>query len=282
MHLSEAAEAFAAVKRTEGFAPTTLSAYALQIRLLIRDVGDMDLADVTLQTLRDHLAGQSHLQPTSLAHKVRCLRSMFGWWAEEEIIQRSPATKLKEPRVPDRVPKALNVEEIEELRDACRSVMEHALVEVFFASGARVSEVCGLNRNAIDWQRRAMLVFGKGSRERECYLGAKAVLWLRRYLSARRDDDVALFVTQRNPKRRLSVHQTQYIFRRIAKRADTLAGRVTPHVMRHTLATTLLNQGAPLAAVQSLLGHTRSETTLIYARLSGSARQQAFQRYFVQ
>jgi integrase/recombinase XerD len=281
MRLSQAAEAYVAVRRTEGFAATTLAAYTLQIRLLIRDVGDIELSEVTLQMLRDHLARFPHLKPTSIAHKVRCLRSMFGWWTAEELVVRNPAAKLREPKLPERVPKALNVEEVEELRDACRTVQEHALVEVFFATGARVSEICGLNRNAVDWQRRAMIVLGKGSKERECYLGAKAVLWLRRYLASRHDDDLALFVTERAPHR-LSVHQTQYIFRRIARRAETLAGRVTPHVMRHTLATTLLNQGAPLAAVQSLLGHTKSETTLIYARLSGAARQQAFQRYFVQ
>ncbi len=281
MRLSEAADAYMGVRQTEGFSPHTLAAYALQVRLLIRDVGDRELSEVTLPMLREHLAKHTHLKSTSLAHKVRCLRSLFGWWTAEEYIARNPTLKLREPKLPDRVPKALNVEELEELRDACRTVQEHALVEVFFASGARVSEICGLNRNAIDWHRRSLLVLGKGQKERECYLGAKAAIWLRRYLAGRKDADVALFVTTRKPHR-LIPHQCQYIFRRVARRADDLAGRVTPHIMRHTLATTLINQGAPLVAVQSLLGHSKPETTLLYARLSGNARRQAFERYFVQ
>lgn len=280
MILSQAAEAFLQAKRLEGLSPRTIDAYRFHISHLIRDLGDRQLEDVTLQMLRDHLAAHSHLKAASIATKVRCFRSLFKWLAEEEILAKNPTLKLKEPKLPDRVPKALSVEEIELLRDACRTVQEHALVEFFFATGGRVGELVALNRNAIDWQRGAVLVMGKGSKERECYFGAKAGIWLRRYLGSRRDSDVALFVTERAPHR-LTVHQAEYIFRRVAARAG-LQGRVTPHVMRHTLATTLLNQGAPLAAVQSILGHTKPETTQLYARLSGSARQQAYLRYFVQ
>jgi integrase/recombinase XerD len=281
MRLSEASRAYLSQKRLDGYSPHTIAAYAYQHQVLIRDVGDLDLEAITLQVLRDALALHANLKPASLGHKVRALRAWFGWLAEEEYLARNPTLKLREPKQPDRVPKALTLDELEMLRDACRSALEHALVEVFFATGARVREVWRLNRNAVDFDRRAVLVMGKGGKEREVYFGSRAAIWLRRYLYSRRDADVALFATDRRPWRRISIHQMQYIFRRIARRAG-LEGRVTPHVLRHTFATTMLNQDAPLAVVQSLLGHAKPETTLIYARLSGAARQRAYARYFVQ
>ncbi|WP_169787831.1 tyrosine-type recombinase/integrase [Alicyclobacillus ferrooxydans] len=150
----------------------------------------------------------------------------------------------------------------------------------FFATGGRLAEIQQVNRNEIDWQRGALMVLGKGDKEREVYFGAIARIWVQRYLRERNDNDLALFVTTRNHYR-MSVHQMQYVFKRIAKRCG-LETRVSPHKMRHTLATLLLNQGAPLVAVQSILGHEKPETTQLYATLSGASRQQSYQRYFVQ
>jgi len=178
------------------------------------------------------------------------------------------------------VPKALTLDELEWLRDACVTTRDHALVEFFFATGCRVGEVYRLNRHDLDGYRQAVIVLGKGNKEREVYLGSKARIWIQRYLTERQDTDPALFVTERAPHR-LSIHGIQHAFKRIAGRCG-LAQKVHPHVLRHTLATTLLNQGAPLVAVQSILGHEKPETTQLYAVLSGEARHQAYQRYFVQ
>lgn len=281
MRISEASQQFLSQRRSEGYSPYTISAYSVQIRLLARDIGDKDIEAVTLQTMREHLAKQTHLKPASLGHKVRALRAFFAWLTEEELLPRNPMSKIKEPKQPDRVPKALTMDELEALRDSCKTTMEHALVEVFFATGARVGEIHRLNKGAIDFDRHAVVVLGKGSKERECYFGAKAAIWLRRYLSERKDSEAALFVTQRKPYRRLSIHETQYIFKRIANRCG-LRNRVSPHVMRHTFATLLLNQDAPITVVQTLCGHAKPETTMLYARLSGENRKRAYDRYFVQ
>jgi integrase/recombinase XerD len=268
------------VKAQEGFSPYTLRAYGVHFKAFRLDLEDCPIEDVTLQRLRDHASSYLHLKPTSQASKVRALKSLFKWLHEEEYLVRNPALKFKEPKMPQRVPKALTVDEIEDLRDACTSLLEHALIEFFFATGARVGEAHRLNRNALDWTRKAATVLGKGNKEREVYFGSRAAIWMRRYLDSRHDHDVALFVTDRNPHR-VSIHHIQRIFKRVATRRG-LEDRVTPHVLRHTLATVLLNQGAPLAAVQSILGHQKPETTQLYAHLSGSVRQQAYQRYFVQ
>jgi len=280
MRLSEASSSYLLQLEQERYSPCTVKAYRIQLNLLARDLDDMEIDVVTLQHLREHLSHHGHLKPSSMAHKVKSVRNLFRWLVEEEYLVRNPSLKLKEPKQGERVPKALTVDEIEELREACQSPLEHALLEFFFATGCRLSEVQSLNRNAIDWNRKAVVVMGKGSKEREVYFGAKAAVWMRRYLNVRKDADMALFVTVNKPHR-IGIHRIQCIFKQIAERCG-LAEKVSPHKFRHSLATTLLNQGAPIAAVQSLLGHSKPETTQVYAKLSGASRQQAYNRYFVQ
>ena len=226
------------------------------------------------------LKHHEHLKASSLGHKIRAIKSLFNWLLEEELLSRNPTLKLSEPKSGKRIPKALTIDELELLRDACESSLEHALIEFSFATGCRVAEIQGLNRQDVDWQRGAVMVLGKGDKEREVYFGAKCRIWLQRYLHDRSDAEKALFVTERRPHR-MSIHEIQYIFKRVAARCE-LEDKVSPHKMRHTLATVLINQGAPLVTVQSILGHEKPETTQLYATLSGTARQQSYQRYFVQ
>ncbi len=231
MRLSEASTRYLTVHWQDGYSPYTLNAYGLHHRLLIRDLGDLEVAAVTLDHLRTHLAHQDHLKPSSLGHKIRAIKSLFHWLEDEDYCVPNPTRKLKEPKLGQRVPKALTLDELEWLRDACRTTRDHALVEFFFATGCRVGEVVRLNRQDIDHDRHAVLVLGKGNKQREVYLGSKARIWLQRYLAERRDSAPALFVTERAP-RRLSIHGIQHTFKRIATRCG-LADKVHPHVLRH-------------------------------------------------
>ena len=279
--MSEVVEAYMLRRRSEGYSRATLVAYEHHLRSLIDYLVDPAVLDVTLEQLREFLELFAHLKPSSVGAKVRALRAFFKWVHEEGLTRGNPAARLKEPKQAQRVPKHLSVEELELLRDSCRSTFERALVEVFFATGARIGEVHGMNRCGVDWRESSILVLGKGNREREVYFGAKAAIWLKRYLSARTDDHAALFVTKHRPARRSSVATLRWHVNKVAKRAG-LRDRVTPHVLRHTFATLMINQGAELVEVQSLLGHAKPETTLRYATLSGAARRRAYQRYFVQ
>ncbi|NMP24714.1 tyrosine-type recombinase/integrase [Sulfobacillus harzensis] len=280
MHISQASQQYLATRKQEGYSPYTLAAYRLQHHLLMRVLGDIELELVTLEDVRAYLAQAAHLRPSSLGHRVRAINSLFRWCEDEGILIPNPIRKLKEPKLGQRVPKALNLDELEMLRDACKTTLEHAVVEFFFATGCRVGEAVRLNRNDVDWQRGCVIVVGKGNKEREVYFGSKSRIWLVRYIHGRQDTDAALFVTQRAP-RRMTIRGIQGVFKRVARRCG-LEHKVHPHTMRHTLATTLLNQGAPLAAVQSILGHEKPETTQLYAVLSGESRHQMYQRYFVQ
>ena len=199
MRLSEASQRYLATRTQEGFSPHTIRAYRLQHQILIREVGDVGLAAVTLDLLRIHLTHHGHLQSSSLCHKIRAIKGLFRWAEDEGICVPSPARKLKEPKLGHRVPKALPMDELEWLRDACRTTREHAVVEFFFATGCRVGEAVRLNRRDVDWQRGSVVVVGTGNKEREVYLGSKARIWLTRYFAERQDADPALWVTERAP-----------------------------------------------------------------------------------
>jgi integrase/recombinase XerD len=278
MLLSQAWSVYEADKRLLGYSPHTLKAYKLQFKLLIRHFGDIDLGDFSFEGLKQYLVAQEHLKPASLGHRIRFVKSLFRWAQDEGYITGNPASRLREPKMGTRVPKAMSEEDVVELQEGCESLLEHALVEFIYTTGCRIGEVANLNRNAINWEDRSAVVRGKGDKEREVYFTNKCAIWLKKYLRSRKDADMALFVTERAPHR-MSIAQIRYILKRVAKRSGVQVN-VYPHRLRHSYATHLLNNGAPLEVIQSLLGHTKLETTRLYAQLSGEHRRQLYKKYF--
>ena len=279
MLLLEATKSYEADKRIEGFSPQTLNAYRLQAKLLVNFLGNTRMNDITTQHLKQYLAESSNeLKPSSLSHRIRFIRSLFRWSHEEGIIDSNPASKIKEPKVGKRIPKFLTEREIEHLRDACFTPMEKALFEFMFSTRCRIGEIVTLDRNSINWGSQSAIVRVKGDKEREVYFNIRCDIWLNKYLNSRNDNDSAIFVTERSPHR-MSIAQMRYIIKRISNRAG-INKTIHPHQLRHSYATHLLNNGAPLEVIQSLLGHEKSETTRIYAQLSGRLRQEFYRKYF--
>jgi integrase/recombinase XerD len=279
MNLSSLWSAYEADKRLEGYSSHTLKAYHLQLQLLVRHIGDVDVQTITYEMLKGYLVESTrHLKPASIGHRVRFLKSLFRYAHDEGLTQRNPAAQLKEPKQGHRIPKALSEDVIEELRVAATSYLEAALIEIFYATGCRIGEIVQLNRNSINFESRSIIVRGKGDKEREVYFTTRCAILLRRYLRSRRDTDIALFVTERAP-RRMSIAQMRYIIKRIAKRAG-IEVNVFPHSLRHSYATHLLNNGAPLEVIQSFLGHAKIDTTKLYAQLSGERRRELYRKYF--
>ncbi|MEN1970054.1 tyrosine-type recombinase/integrase [Lentibacillus sp. N15] len=264
----------------EGFSAQTLNAYRLQAKLLIEHIGNINMNTIATLQLKSYLAESSNnLKPSSLSHRLRFIRSLFRWSHEEGIIELNPASKIKEPKVGKRIPKFLTEREIEYLRDACFSPIEKALFEFMFSTGCRIGEIVSLDRNSINWGNQSAFVHGKGDKEREVYFNIRCDIWLKKYLDSREDNDPAIFVTERSPHR-MSIAQMRYIIKRISKRAG-INKTIHPHQLRHSYATHLLNNGAPLEVIQSLLGHEKSKTTRIYAQLSGRIRQEFYKKLFL-
>lgn len=209
------------------------------------------------------------------------MHSLFHWLIDEELLVKDPSRKIRERGDIIRVPKALTPERFEDLREACLTPREHVVLEMFFATGARLAELAGMRRDKIDWQARAVTIIGKGNKEREVYFGVKAAIWLTRYFATRTDDLPFVLVTERQPYRPLSKHALYGQVKKIAIRAG-MGDRVTPHALRHTFATMMLNNGADITVIQSLLGHSKIATTQVYTTLSGRRRRQEYDRFFSQ
>lgn len=279
MLLSEAWQIYSADKQIEGFSPATLKGYKVQHNLLLRHFGDIDIRTITLPDLKTYLIEKGgHLKPSSLGMRIRFIRAFFRWVTDEGYCDSNPARKLKEPKLGQRVPKALSEEDTVMLQEGCKMPLEHALINFIYSTGCRIGDVHRLNRNAINWDNRSCIVLGKGNKEREVYFSIKAAIWLKKYLNSRKDNDVALFVTERKPHR-MSIAQIRYVVKRVAKRSE-LEVNVYPHKLRHSFATHLLNNGAPMEGIQTLLGHTKIETTMLYAQLSGPRRKEIYTKYF--
>lgn len=278
--IQEKVAQFLAAKKLEGLSPLTLSGYEIELRIFARAI-NKPVAEITTADIRQFLAQFPHLKLSSLGKRLSVLKSFFGWLTAEEIIPRDPTLRIKPPKTEKTLPKALSIEELEIMREACRTPRERALVEVFYATGCRLSEIQRLNREDINWQTASTRVVGKGSKEREVYFSFRAMYHLKKYLMTRLDDCPALFVTERKPTRRLSRRAIQREIKLIAQRAG-IAKRVHPHTMRHTFATLTLNNGADLATVQALLGHANPATTQVYAQVTEERKREQYRKHLVQ
>lgn len=155
---------------------------------------------------------------------------------------------------------------------------EKAMVEFFYSTGCRLDEVYKLDKQDIDWNRGAVNVIGKGDKERTVYLNAKAKVHLWKYLETRTDKNEALFVSERAPHKRLGHRAFQMDFNALGKAAGIIKP-VHPHLLRHTMATIAVNNGANIQTVQRMLGHTDPATTQIYAELNNDEIQMNHKRY---
>jgi len=269
---------FLSTKRLEGLAEKTLINYEMELKLFIKH-NDKAVVQIHTPDIRNYLASLQGIQNSTLGKKLTVLKSFFGWMVKEEILLRDPTTKIKLPKKKKRLPKGLSVEEMELARIVCETKRETALVEMFYSTGCRLSELVSMDINRINWQDMSTTVVGKGNKERRVYLTYKAAFHLKAYLKSRDDDCPAIFISQRKPYRRMSDHSVQDEIGKIAKRMDLKNKKLHPHIFRHTLAQNMLENGATLEEVQHILGHEEISTTQIYTHVSEERKQTAHKRY---
>lgn len=277
--LTDKIQLFLSAKKLEGLSKVTLDSYLLELNTFSKKVKKR-VEDITTAEIRVFLGSFEHLKLSSVSRKLSVLKSFFGWLTAEEFLQRDPTTKIKPPKKEKRLPKALSIEELELLRESCKTNRQRAFLEILYATGCRLSEVHALNKSDINYRTASCRVIGKGNKEREVYFSPKAMYHLRKYLMNRTDDSEALMVTERKPYRRLSQRGIQREIGIIAKQAG-LDKKISPHTMRHTFATLTLNNGADIAAVQALLGHEDPATTQIYAQLTEEKKRETHKKYLV-
>lgn len=278
--VKEKIQLFLAGKQLEGLSKITLDGYKIHLRIFA-DQTKKKVEDISTNDIRVYLSQYSHQKRNTISGKLSVLKSFFSWLTLEDILPKDPTARIKPPKKEKRLPKALSIEELEMLREACQNNRQRALVEVLYATGCRLSEVQALNRHDIDHNTQSCRVIGKGNKEREVYFSFKAMYHMKKYLLSRTDSDPALIITERQPYRRLSNRGIQREIGIIAKGAE-LHKKVSPHTLRHTFATLTLNNGADLVAVQELLGHENPATTQIYASITAERKREQHKKHLVQ
>lgn len=230
-----------------------------------------DIARVDARTIRAYLArlhGRG-LEPASIARQLAALRSWFRFLVRRGLAGRNPAREVRSPRLGRKLPSFLPIDETVALLEAKALAAPErdrdlAILEMLYAAGLRVSELAGLDVDDVDRAERTVRVLGKGRKERIVPFGEQAARALDAYLGRRGDARGPLF--RNRPGGRLTVRSVHAIVRRAAKAAG-LARPVSPHTLRHTFATHLLDAGADLRAIQELLGHSRLSTTQRYTHV---------------
>jgi tyrosine recombinase XerC len=260
----------------------TLRAYGADLRGFAQwlEQQQTPVTSVRRTQLRRYLVEleEQGLAATSVQRKLASVRGWFAWLHQHEHIDKDPARLIKGPKAPKRVPRFLTTPEVDKLLaqpfdDSPQGLRDRAILETLYSTGCRVSECAGMELRAIDLDEGTARVLGKGRKERIAMLGGPALDAIRQWLPARRrilldnrrTDHGALWLNRLGTS--LSA---RWIFETVVARARQadLQTRLTPHGLRHSFATHLLDRGADLRTVQELLGHARLVTTEIYTHVS--------------
>lgn len=213
----------------------------------------------------------------SIVTKIHRLNSFYGWLLQEEYILKNPMNRVEKPQETKAPPKYLTYEELELLRETAEGVTK-VIFEVLYATGLRVSELVDLDRQDIDFIEKTVWVKdGKGGKARKSKLSTRAAMILKQHLATRADDEPWVF--RSNFKQRMSTHSVGRYLRILGEKAG-LRRRLTPHMLRHTFATHLLDGGTPIDLVQYLLGHESVKTTQVYAQTNPKNVEHFYGRVF--
>ena len=268
--------------RARGSAERTRRAYGVDLRGFVEWIGPQGLGpgDVRHRDVRRYAAGLSSAgaAPATVARKLAAIRGLYGFLVRTERAGQNPAELVSSPKRSEKLPKVLSTEQMRSLleRIPARTPLElrdRAMLELAYSCGLRCEEIVNLDLGAIDFDSEQLRVLGKGSKERLLPVGEPAQRALERYLERGRralandPRELALFLSKSG--RRLS---NSDVTRRLGlwSREAALAAGVSPHSLRHSFATHLLEGGADLRTIQELLGHSSISTTQVYTRVDAA------------
>ena len=260
----------------KGLAQNTIEAYRRDLSEFLdfcKTKGANDISDIKRSHLNSFILDlrEQNYTPRSVVRKIASLRGFFKWLCANEYTKTDPTLTLEQPKLPKRLPKVLTLEEIAEIFNSDLNREESLIVELLYDCGLRVSELVNLKLNNIDVNSKYIECFGKGSKERIVPFGKKAQSVLKKYLKFR-DTIVAkynlasskdLFIKEDGKK---LTRQDVYTF--IRKQGEKIHKHISPHTLRHSFATHLLENGADLRVVQELLGHSDVSTTQLYTHIT--------------
>ena len=254
----------------KGLSPNTIDAYRRDLSEFSKGIDDIQKIDrMTINTFVRKLR-EEKLAASSVIRKIASLRGFFKWASSTGIITKNPASTLEQPKMPQRLPKVVSVKEIEEMLHNNLNPFEHVIMELLYSCGLRVSELVNLKLNDIDLNSKYVRCFGKGSKERIIPMGETAKNIIKEYLPERDLLIKKYNLSTKNllimPNGRKITRQDVYTF--IHAQGKLIHKNISPHTLRHSFATHLLENGADLRVVQELLGHSDVSTTQLYIHIS--------------
>lgn len=254
----------------KGLSQNTLEAYRRDLSEFSQGVEDITKVDRMSINMFIRKLRENKLAPSSIIRKIASLRGFFKWASSAGIIDKNPASTLEQPKVPQHLPKVVSIKEIEEMLHNNLTPLEHVIMELLYSCGLRVSELVNLKTNDIDLSSKYVRCFGKGSKERIIPIGEIAKKAVTEYMPER---DFLVKKYNLNTKLLLIQNSGRFITRQdvytfIHAQGKLIHKNISPHTLRHSFATHLLENGADLRVVQELLGHSDVSTTQLYTHIS--------------
>jgi len=254
----------------------TITNYTIDLKGFSESIKEKPVEQVTHIDVRLFLAKlkEKNFSKSSVARKMACLRSFFKFLYREGYIKFNPALSLATPKIEKKLPLFLNADDVVKLLESpdpsdVTGLRDRAILETLYSSGVRVSELVGLNKDDIDFISGVLKVYGKGKKERLAPVGDKALRAIRAYLEKMKTRDInekkPVFLNK--SRRRITDRAVRRIVAKYIHRTS-LNEKISPHALRHSFATHMLDRGADLRSVQELLGHANLSTTQIYTHVT--------------
>ena len=276
---------FKVLKSEYNYSDYTIKNYKLDLTLFFDFLNKSNINYLYLNkdNVIDYLKclDKMNLKNSTISRRISTLRTFYNYLMNEGLINSNIFLNVKNPKLEKKLPNYLNYTEMEELLESIdiktdEGLKRRLLIEMFYSTGCRVSEIINIKVKDIDFLNKKIRIMGKGSKERIVYYGDYAKKYLDKYLSKGLDKDY-LFVNKHGDK--YTVEEIELIVKDIMKHLS-IKTHVTPHTLRHTFATHLLNNGADIRSVQELLGHSNLSTTGIYTHVSSDRLKEVYFKTF--
>ena len=275
---------YIAAKATENLKKGTLTNYYNLLKnffLTVRKNYDQIETNDVRTFLQYYQMQRNQCDRTKNQNKIY-LNSFFEWLLNEGYINKNPVRNMKAIKYHETRRYVLSTLEVEMMRCACETLRERAVFDVLYSSGLRVSELCSLKKQDVDFENREIHVrHGKGDKERITYFNASAVMSLRAYLNSREDTSDYVIVGLRGERKMLDKRTIEEEIARVSERAGLSEKKIRPHNLRHTFATRMIANGCPVEIVQMMLGHSKISTTMIYAHIAQNDIKVSYEKYAV-
>lgn len=272
-------------KKIEGMSPESMKTYNFYLTDFFEHI-NRPFEQVTTNDIRIYLyetQKRTGVSNRTLDGKRLVINTFMDWCWKEGYIPNNPCASIKPIKFEEKPREPLSNMELEIVRDACENYRDKAMIELFYSTGCRLSEMVNLKISDIDFASKEVHLFGKGSKHRTSYLNAKAEYMLKKYFELERPKESisdSVFVIFRKPYNEMHKESIYARIKAIQKRSG-IERSLFPHLLRHTMATDALNRGMNVAEVKEILGHEKLDTTMIYAKISHDSVKFNHKRYIV-